>query len=342
MLPSAISDNPIEATIGEVWDSIAAYGTFGILPSNGNNGGLLGEIPILSGNKDSVHSILQVVSTHSPLYQKDSNSFIAIEKSDAYKQMSEEKQSKVQGLFISVEPVEITKDNATYQNGGNGMMNSKGLAVYNVLEQTGMINQYENNKEIPVEASAFYNPSRGIVADLLESAVDTVGGLTGIAKQHGEFNVNVTTTRGADGVNMTHHSQNNLLLKSGINYINSDEYTGAKFKPASYFATGEIGDDNKAVLNTPSYVSFGSPVPGKVLKGLIEDKLEYTYMGAFTNKNDFVGEGLGGNSGVNKEASFLNRINIFNTIKLLTPSSPHSGYDPNNFKELKDVTGYKK
>ena len=29
-------------------------------------------------------------------------------------------------------------------------------------------------------------------------------------------------------------------------------------------------------------------------------------------------------------------------IKLLTPSSPHSGYDPNNFKELKDVTGYKK
>ena len=277
-LPSAISDNPIEAAIGEVWDSIAAYGTFGILPSNGNNGGLLGEIPILSGNKDSVHSILQVVSTHSPLYQKDSNSFIAIEKSDAYKQMSEEKQSKVQGLFISVEPVEITKDNATYQNGGNGMMNSKGLAVYNVLEQTGMINQYENNKEIPVEASAFYNPSRGIVADLLESAVDTVGGLTGIAKQHGEFNVNVTTTRGADGVNMTHHSQNNLLLKSGINYINSDEYTGAKFKPASYFATGEIGDDNKAVLNTPSYVSFGSPVPGKVLEGLIETKVRiYIY-----------------------------------------------------------------
>ena len=65
-------------------------------------------------------------------------------------------------------------------------------------------------------------------------------------------------------------------------------------------------------------------------------------MGAFTNKNDFVGEGLGGNKGSNKDASFLNRINIFNTVKLLTPSSPHSGYDPNNFKELKDVTGYKK
>ena len=49
-----------------------------------------------------------------------------------------------------------------------------------------------------------------------------------------------------------------------------------------------------------------------------------------------------GNSEVNKEASFLDRINIFNAGKLITPSSPHSGYDPNDFEELKDVTGYKK
>jgi len=62
----------------------------------------------------------------------------------------------------------------------------------------------------------------------------------------------------------------------------------------------------------------------------------------FTNQGDFVGEGLRGNSGVNGEASILDRINLFNAIKLMTPSSPHGGYDPYKFVELKDVTGYKK
>ena len=95
--------------------------------------------------------------------------------------------------------------NATYQNGGNGIMNDKGLATFNVLEQTGMIGQYQSDKTKPVEATVFYNPSRGIVADLLESAVDTVGGTTGIAKQYGEFNVDVTTARGASGSNFTNH-----------------------------------------------------------------------------------------------------------------------------------------
>ena len=57
-LPSAISDNKIEAIAGTIWDNIAAYATLGVLPSHGNNGGVLGEIPILSSNKDSVHEVL--------------------------------------------------------------------------------------------------------------------------------------------------------------------------------------------------------------------------------------------------------------------------------------------
>jgi filamentous hemagglutinin len=146
-LPSAISDNKIEAVAGTIWDSVTAYGTFGLLPSNGNNGGVLGEIPILSGNKDSVKEQLQVVSTNAPLYQEDSDKFIPIEQSDAYKQMSDEKKAQVEGLYISKEPVFISKDNATYQNGGNGIMNDKGLAIFNVLEQTGMIGQYQTDKK---------------------------------------------------------------------------------------------------------------------------------------------------------------------------------------------------
>lgn len=42
------------------------------------------------------------------------------------------------------------------------------------------------------------------------------------------------------------------------------------------------------------------------------------------------------------EASILDRINLLNAIKLATPSSKHSGYDPYKFEELKDVMGYKK
>ena len=262
------------------------------------------------------------------------------------KQMSQERQSQVQGLYISKEPVTITKDNATYQNGGNGIMNDKGLATFNVLEQTGMIGQYntKETKDTPVEATTFYNPSRGIVADLLESAVDTVGGTTGIAKQYGEFNVDVTTARGTKGSNITNHSQLNILLKSAINYINSSDNTGAKFMPQEYFISKtELGADGKPKDGTPTYVSFGSPVSGKELGDLIgKNGLEYTYKGAFTNSGDSVGESLGGNKGVNGEASLLDRINIFNTLKLITPSSPHSGYDPYKFDELKDVTGYKK
>jgi len=336
-LPSATSDNEVEAVVGTMWDNIAAYATLGILPSNGNNGGLLGEVPILTGNKDSTQEVLQVVNTYAPLYQQAPDQFIPIEQSDAYKQMSQEKQAQVQGLYISKEPVTITKENATYQNGGNGIMNDKGLATFNVLEQTGMIGQYQTDTTKPVEATVFYNPSRGIVADLFESAVDTLGGTTGIAKQYGEFNVDVTTARGASGSNFTQHSQNNLLLKSGINYINSSDNTGAKFMPQEYFIK-DNGDKN----GIPTYVSFGSPVSGETLENIIgKNGLEYAYKGAFTNPNDFVGEGLGGNSGVNGEASILDRVNVVNIIKLITPSSPHSGYDPYKFEELQDVTGYK-
>ncbi|MCW8895948.1 MAG: adhesin, partial [Sulfurimonas sp.] len=346
-LPSAIGDNIVEAVAGTIWDNIAAYATLGVLPSNGNNGGVLGEIPVLTGNKDSVQEALQVVSSNAPLYQQDSDKFIPIEQSDAYKQMSKEEQSQVQGLYISKEPVIITKENATYQNGGNGIMNDKGLAIFNVLEQTGMIGQYntEATKEKPVEATVFYNPSRGIVADLLESAVETLGGTTGIDKQYGEFNVDVTTARGTAGSNFTNHSQSNLLLKSGINYINSSENTGAKFMPQEYFIK-----DNGDKSGIPTYVSFGSPVSGKELDRLVgvneSGGLGYTYKGAFTKPNDGVGEILGGNNGANDgSVSLLYRLNpaviLYDSVLLLTPWSPHGSYKPTDYLELQDVTGYK-
>lgn len=346
-LPNANSDNIIESAAGTVWDNIAAYGTLGILPSYGNNGGALGEIPILTGNKDSVQKMLQVVSENSPLYNKEKESFIPIELSDTYAMMSDTQRDKVQGLYISKDPVTITKDNATYQNGGNGIMNNEGLAVSNVLEQTGMLNQYQSDPNKPVEATVFYNPTRGMVADSVETLVDLFGGTTGVAKQEGEFVRDVTTQRGSNGSNFTEHSQDNALLYSGINYINSSDNTGTKFMPQEHFISKtEVDEKGQPKSGIPTFVSFGSPVNGGDLEKLITNKekgLGYTYMGAFTHDGDYVGEGLGGNSGVNGQASIIDRINLLNTLRLLTGDwSPHSSYDPTRYKELKDVTGYKK
>lgn len=105
--------------------------------------------------------------------------------------------------------------------------------------------------------------------------------------------------------------------------------------PQEYFIK-----DNGDKSGIPTYVSFGSPVSGKELETVITNT-GFTYKGAFTNADDFVGEGVGGNSGVNGDASIIDRINLFNAFKLITPSSTHSGYDPYKFDALKDVTGYK-
>ncbi|MDP3266303.1 MAG: hypothetical protein Q8M39_05710 [Sulfuricurvum sp.] len=59
--------------------------------------------------------MLQVVSENSPLYNKDKESFIPIELSDSYAMMSDTQRDKVQGLYISKDPVTITKNNATYK-----------------------------------------------------------------------------------------------------------------------------------------------------------------------------------------------------------------------------------
>jgi hypothetical protein len=318
------------------------------LPSNGNNGGILGEIPVLTGNKDSVKSILQVVSKNAPRYNEDKKSFIPIEQSDTYKMMPQEKQQQVSGLYISKEPIVITKKTATYQNGGNGIMNDKGLAVSNVLQQTGVLAPYIKDKTQIVEATIFYNPSRGMLADSLETTVDMLGGTTGIAKQAGEFTRDVSTVRAEDGSNFIAHSQFNELMYSGIGYINSDAYKGLKFMPQDYFISKkELDLQGNKKDGIPTFISFGSPKNGEDMNRLIGAKKElgglgYKYMGAFTNKHDYVGQGLGGNSGVKGQASILQKLNVVDMGRLITPSSPHSGYDPYKFKELKNVIGYKK
>lgn len=48
--------------------------------------------------------------------------------------------------------------------------------------------------------------------------------------------------------------------------------------------------------------------------------------GTFSNKDDFVAEGLGVNKDVNKKADMADRINVLNIPKLFMDGSPHSSY----------------
>ena len=51
-LPNAKSDNPVEAVAGTVWNTLATV-SGGILPTESNHGGLLANIPIITGYDDS-------------------------------------------------------------------------------------------------------------------------------------------------------------------------------------------------------------------------------------------------------------------------------------------------
>ncbi|MDD2651904.1 MAG: hemagglutinin repeat-containing protein [Sulfurimonas sp.] len=151
-LPNAESDNPIESTIGTIWDWIA-HGTLDILPSNENSGGVLGNVPIWFGTNDNLHKL-----------QGDENS------KDVYL---------------------------------NGILNSEADAMQGGKNIIGEDKTYVNP----------YNPTRGILGDLIEAGVDkwgdSIGMQTGISKQVQEYLNNNTD------LNVYMHSQGNLVTKQG-------------------------------------------------------------------------------------------------------------------------------
>jgi len=323
-LPDANSDNLVEAVAGEVWNKLTKYLSLGLIPSNENNGGVLAQIPILTGMEDSKHMVLQVVNQHSGKY--NASDYIKMEESSYFKSLSLEDKAfyEGKGLYVSKIPVEVNPSTATYQNSINGIMTNIGEAIKNGLQQTGQLDVSK-----PVELTVGYNPSYGFLPDLLESFVDKSGiGTTGIAKQTGQFVNEVTTARGDIGSNFAMHSQANAIVYNGIAYVQ----TTTGFQPVGYYKTGEINSDGSPKINVPTFVSFGSPMNRDSMKDLIAKpieeggKLGYKYSGAYTKPNDFVGEVLGGNSGNNEQATLLQQANIINAYKLFTSDSPHSTY----------------
>ena len=308
-LPDKNSDNVIAKTFGNIFEGLN-YISLGIMPSKENRGGILANIPVLTGVFDNSSRQYLVVNKESDKYsEKD---FEKIKDSKFFKSLSDadkEKFKDQQDLYISKNPYEITKKTATFQNFTNGMMNNEAEAIKNGLQQTG----FWNAKSGKVELTVNYNPSYGFLGDLLESAVDKFGGTTGIAKQTGNFYNDVVGARGDDGSNFANHSQGNALAKSGI-----------KWKVRN----GGFNTNN----GKHTIVSFGSPISREEMSKTIDlansktGNEQFVFSGSYTKKGDFVGEALGGNSENNKDASLTDRLNILNAIKLFTDDSPHSEY----------------
>lgn len=308
-LPDKNSDNVIEKVFGNIFEGLN-YISLGIMPSKENRGGILANIPVLTGIFDNSNRQYLVVNKKSDKYsEKD---FEKIQDSKFFKSLSDadkEKFKDQQDLYISKNPYEITKKTATFQNFTNGMMNNEAEAIKNGLQQTG----FWNTKSGKVELTVNYNPSYGFLGDLLESAVDKFGGTTGIAKQTGNFYNDVVGARGDEGSNFANHSQANGLAKSGIKWkVNNGGFN--------------VNNGKHTI------VSFGSPISREEMSKTIDlanskvGNEQFVYSGSYTKKGDFVGEALGGNSEDNKDASLTDRLNILNAIKLFTDNSPHSEY----------------
>jgi len=262
-----------------------------------------------------------VVSKDSIYKQQDGVNYIPIEQSAYYKAASKETQKDFEGreLFISKNPIAITKETATYQNSNNGMMTHEADAILSGISQT----HKQNDKNI--ELTVNYNPTHGFLGDVIEVMIDQFGGTTGIAKQTGEFTRNVTAARGKDGSNFANYSAGNPTVKQGIEYIKKKgDYESGGFKNREYFVDRNKSEE-KQEEGIPSFAGFGSPVNSKDMEGTVQDdEVGFKFNGNVTKPNDFVGEGLGGNKGKNQQMPSKGRIKaITNALKLFTNESPH-------------------
>lgn len=328
-VPAATGGNAIQNAVGELLNELSFY-TGGIIPSDETNGGIIAQIPILLGDEDIQNKVLQV-ATIDMLDNQQLNDYIPIEQSEFYIKASPETQSRLSGmeLLISRDPIKVVQGTSTLQNGTNGMMNSEGDAIKNVLSQT---HNYDENSAGygSVLLNVNYNPTHGFLGDGIESAVDKMGGTTGMAKQTGEFIRNTTTAQGSDGANFASHSQGNILTKSGLEYIvDKGSYEQGGFKDPDYFNNGF---NDKGV---PTLAGYGSPINTKDMRQAV-DSAEFDFRGNFTNDGDFVGEVLGknvgddGNRGNTALTTVKDAVNIDtykNVSALFSDESPHSNYN---------------
>ena len=114
-----------------------------------------------------------------------------------------------------------------------GDKNSKNVFVNGI-----MTDKYNANKQadfmIGSNYKIYYNPTRGLIADLTESSVDFLGGKSGISKQIG-----YRLQSNKNDKYVVAHSQGSLIVNSAANYYN-------------------LNDKNILYLGTPLYREFNN------------------------------------------------------------------------------------
>lgn len=253
----------------------------GLVPSDVKNGGLLGQVDVLLGNKDKLHEERVVVNEGIQLFEKNREKFIRIDKTEGYANFSEGKKEKLEGFYISKRDAEFSEHQYTKFNFTNGMNNSIYDAVVNGKEQT--------------KAGSFtvnYNPSYGMVSDFLESTQDMVFGAwlgsvpgvgqlsasfltSGVSEQTANFVKGRISANNNQDYTLANHSQGNILLTAGLN-------SGVAIKEGS----------ERRVKVT----SYGSPVNFDILENASRDS-GITLVGMKANRDDFIAEGIGLNYG---------------------------------------------
>ncbi len=323
-VPAPNGGNKVEDAIGQMLDKLSRW-TVGLVPSNATNGGLLAQLPILFGADDIRAGVYQVRPESDPLV--NDTDYMKAADLPYFDTVQGPGKQKLDGMWVTIAPLtDITLENSTYQNFTNGMLNNLPKSLINAMEQTGSSTVTE-----------FYNPSHGILGDLLESGVDKFGGNniihSGIARQAGEFIQDVTMARGeVAGTNFVGHSQGTLLLNAGLTTLDKGSFSSIEFTDKT----------------TPTFFINGAAVNAQTMMDST-NSLGFQFVGSSTNKDDLVGELLGGNQGVyltNQDSPtsmpFLDRIlSVTNITKMFNgkypiidpitnmqihPTSPHATY----------------
>ena len=331
-MPDENSKNKIVSIMGKllVYGSMVALD---IIPTSYNNGGLFGQLVGSFGGKEIASDLISVFSKNSEKYELYKDKMVKLEDSKYFKTISPEKREELKklsyfkDLYVSKEPLGIDVDTITHQNFGNGILNTPMEAIMNGLEQTGQIKKDGTRLAgNTIELTIKYNPTRGFFSDLLEAAQDKFSiGTSDMAKQVGSFISDVTKAaeekRKKDNkifaVNFAAHSQLNTLVYNGVKWgVDNELYR---------HLDGVKSLMKKGKGNPYTVSSFGSPVDVEKMRDVLE-AAKIDIAGTFSNKDDFVAEGLGGNKDVNKKADMTDRINVLNIPKLFMDGSPHSSY----------------
>jgi hypothetical protein len=337
-VPKAYEGNAFERAVGSFLEDLNGW-TYGVTPSDLSGGGLIGALPSVLGDNDIQHQSILVRSADDPLVlDGDYDSYKIIENPNAgdvgapsfivetlngsgtdnaklnyllegiiNDPGQNQSTTELNGLTLVV-GADIDTSTATDQNAVNGMLNNWLQAVVNGKQQTGSDT-----------FNLAYNPSHGVLGDLLESGVDKFFGngvlQSGVARQTGEFigstvlarssqYNSIATDSDADVylANFAMHSQGNLLGNAGLNYLRS---IGFDFSGAQSQSLGV------------TFFSYGSPVENKTMKSSIE-RLGFTYVGSNSNVGDSVSEGLGGNKGLYLPVDSVGEENTLSGLERIT------------------------